>query len=94
MVELEKKGGDSVLGLFGIDVRKEEGREKLRRVGRASLTTGVVLLAAAFVISYLAPVNSPAFDLSMMLAMIAAPFVVFAAYANSVLRRVANVRNS
>jgi len=90
----KKKGGDSVLGLFGIDVRKEEGREKLRRAGRASLKTGVVLLAASFAISCMASLDSPAFDLSMTLAMIATPFVVFAAYANSVLRRVANVRNS
>lgn len=83
-----------MLGWFGIDIRKEEGREKLRKVSRASLNTGVLLMGIALVISYLAPVNSLTFNLSMTLAMIGVPFILFSAYANSVLRRVVNVRNS
>jgi hypothetical protein len=77
--------------LFGLDIGTKEGREKAKKVARAALTTGLLLFALAmlFVGTYLMIPQASVYllDAGNLMMFIALPFVVFAAFLNSALRK-------
>ncbi|WP_456478209.1 hypothetical protein [Geoglobus ahangari] len=79
-----------MLELFGLDVKTEEGREKVRRVGRAALITGAILLVLGFiflsVFAMVSNASSALVDVANTFVMISLPFLFAAAYMNRVLR--------